>query len=160
MEYAPEFSQELSKSYLQSIMGDIDEMGRVDEGRATAEQAARGTLGQQTADSAIGSVRSGVRRDKSRTIGQFNLDVAERRRQERLGEKSRGWSVEDRKSEQDFAAAEAEKSRAFQKHMAQLGYAFSDASARRDKISGQQGAVIGGLFGMASSGIGGYAGRF
>ncbi len=154
--YAPEFeTPELSRSYLDSLLGGIDDQSRVDEGRALAEQAARGTLGQQTADSAVGAVRAGVARDKSRTIGEFNLGVADRRREERLGEKGRGWNVEDR----NFGAAEAEKSRAFQEKMAQLGYMYGDASARRDSNMDFGGFLTGIAAPIAAAGVGGYMAR-
>jgi len=158
-DYAPEYTPELSKSYLDSITGDIDDLGRIDEGRASAEAASRGLLDQGAfMGSATGRVRQGVAREKSRNIGAFNLNVAEARRGERLGEKSRGWNVEDR----NFGAAEAEKSRAFNREMAHLGYQFDDASSRRDMFRAQQGAVMGSgiqigtkLAGMA---LGGYWG--
>ena len=152
--FATEFTPEMSQSYLDSLTADIDQMGRVDEGRALAEQAARGTLGQQTADSAVGSVRTGVRNQKSRTIGAFNLDVANKRREERLGEKSRGWSLEDQKSSRDFAAAEAAKSRDFQERMARIGYDF-----QREQDEFDPGGFVAGLgSSVISSGVGGYLG--
>jgi len=146
-DYAPEYTPELSKSYLDSITGDIDDLGRIDEGRASAEAASRGLLDQGAfMGSATGRVRQGVAREKSRNIGAFNLNVAEARRGERLGEKSRAWNVEDR----DFGAAEAEKSRAFQKQMAEMGYGF-----QRDQDKFDAGGFAAGLAGTALSAYGG-----
>jgi len=154
-DYAPEYTPELSKSYLDSITGDIDDLGRIDEGRASAEAASRGLLDQGAfMGSATGRVRQGVAREKSRNIGAFNLNVAEARRGERLGEKSRGWNVEDR----NFGAAEAEKSRAFQKQMAEIGYQFEkDQADKAGKFS--WGGFASGVAGKAiGAGVGGYAG--
>jgi hypothetical protein len=136
---APEYTPELSKSYLDSLMTGIDNQGRVDEGRAHAEEEARGLGGQAMEGSAVGAVRAGVAQNKASTIGAFNLDVANKTRDERLRDQSRDWSVQDR----HYAAVEAQKNRDFQEKMTQLGYAYGDASARRDMVYGQQGAVLG-----------------
>lgn len=145
-----EYTPELSKSFLDSITGGIDEQGRVDEGRAASEAASRG-LDEQGAyvGSAVGQVRAGVARDKTSAIGAFNMDVAGKTREERLTKQNRGWSVEDR----DFGAVEAQKNRDFQEHLAQLGYQYGDASARRDKIYGEQGMVEGAAMKLGSSAI-------
>lgn len=139
-EFAKEYTPEMSKSYLASLLQPIDDFSRVDEGRATAEAASRGLLGQAYEGSAIGAVRSGARNEKARTIGAFNLDVANKMREERLGSQSRGYAVEDR----NFASVEAEKMRNFQQKMAEMGYMHDDASARRDKVYGEQGLLEGG----------------
>ncbi len=149
--YAPEYTPELSESYLGSLLAGIDDQGRIDEGRAHAELAARGLSDQvENVGSAVGAVRSGVARTKAGTIGQFNLDVANKKFSERMTDQARDWSVEDR----NFGAAEAEKNRAFQKSMAEMGYRFQDE--QNDFDAGGFAAGLGGS--VLSSAVGGYFG--
>jgi hypothetical protein len=153
--YAPEFTPELSKSYLDSILGGIDQQGRVDEGKASAEAAARG-LDEQGAfiGSSIGQVRSGVARDKSSAVGQFNLNVANQQASERLGSQAHDWSVAATKEAQDFTASQSALDRSFSEKMAQMGYAFQGDQAAQDRAFNPE-AFAGGL---VTSAVGGYAG--
>lgn len=137
--YAREYTPELSADFLAGQMGQISDLYRAEEGRATSEAGARGLLGQQQGDAMVGATRTARTRGLSDAIVNFNMGVAGLNREERLGDKARGWNVEDR----NFGAAEAEKDRAFQEKLAQLGYKYGDASARRDMVYGQQGAVMG-----------------
>ncbi len=138
--FAPEYTPELSKSYLAGELGDIEQSGRVDEGRASAEAASRGLLGQAFEGSAIGQVRAGTASDRRRAIGGFNLDVANKQRDERLY----NTRTADTRA---YESTEAEKNREFQKSMAQMGYMFQDSQRnnqnRADKIMGEQGMVEG-----------------
>ena len=149
--YAGEFTPELGADYLAGRLGEIEDLGRVDEGRAVSEAASRGLLGQAYEGSAVGSVRAGVRRDKSRALGDFEMERARLAREERLiGER------------QDYSSSESEKDRAFREKLANMGYEFArgerDAQNRADRISGTQGMIIGGLAGGVSRGLGSYLG--
>lgn len=154
MANAPEFTPELSSSYLYDSLAGIDQRGREDEGRASAEAASRGLLNQDYEASAIGGVRAGVARDRSKAIGDFNFNVAGLNREERLGDKSRSFAVEDR----DFAATEAEKQRAFTEKMARMGYLYNGEQADKNRSGTEQGAMMGGVFSLGSSALGGYLG--
>ncbi len=101
--YAPEYTTpELSRSYIDSILGGIDDQSRVDEGRAHAEAESRGLGGQAYEGSAIGQVRAGTQRAKAGAISDFNLEVANKKYSERMTDTARGWQVEDR----DFGAVD------------------------------------------------------
>lgn len=145
--YAREMTPELNQSYLANLLNQTDKQESIDEGRARAEGVAGG-LGSQLATGAeIGLAREGAALSKTDTVNRFNMDVAGKQREERLTDEER-----------TFRDTERQKTEDFQKQMAQMGYTFADASARRDQIAGQQGAVTGFLGSLASSAVGGYMG--
>lgn len=139
MPYAREYTPELSQDYLAGELADIEDLYRQEEGRATAEAGARGLLGQQQGDAMVGQVRAAKVRGLSDAIRNFNLNVAGLRREERLTSENRDFTREG----WQFESSEAEKNRAFQEKLAQMGYAYGDASARRDYLYGQRGAIQG-----------------
>ena len=149
--YPKEYTPEMTQDYLRGRIGDIERYGRQDEGRAVAEMASRGLLGQAQYGSAVGQARAGTAREKSRTIGDFNYRLAGMKREERLLEEGR-----------EYQSSEMEKSREFQEKLAVMGYSFRrgerEAAQGFERVQSQQGAVTGGLFGMASMGLGGYMG--
>ena len=142
--YPKEYTPEMSAQYLTGRIGEIEAYGRQDEGRAVAEMASRGLLGQAQYGSAVGQARAGTAREKSRTIGDFNLRLAGLKREERMTEEGR-----------EYQSSEAEKSREFQEKLAVMGYQFRrgerEAMQGYQRVQSQQGAVVGGLFGIASS---------
>lgn len=137
--YAREFTPEMTREFLSGQLADISDIYRAEEGRATAEAGARGLLGTQQGDAMVGQTRTARARGLSDAIVNFNMGVAGLKREERLGAEGRDFTREGWR----FEAGEAEKDRAFQEKLANMGYKYGDAAARRDMIYGQQGAVMG-----------------
>lgn len=131
---APEFTPELTESFLKGRLDDIGKQESIQEGQATSEAASRGLAGQAYEASLVGSARAGAASERDRAIGAFNYDVANLNRQERLT-----------KEERDYSTTESQKERDFQSSMAEKGYAAQRAAARQEHIWGQQGYVTGEL---------------
>lgn len=134
--YAREYTPELTSEFLSGRLADIEDLYREEEGRRTAELGARNLLGQTQGDMAIGQVRGKRVRALSDAITGFNMDVAGLNREERLTREGREWEAGEAQKERDAREGLAVK-------LANMGYAYGDASARRDMIRGQQGMLYG-----------------
>ena len=150
-EYAPqEFSPELSQDFLDNLTRPIEKRGAEDEGRAYSEAASRGLSGQAFAGSLVGAAREGTADRKSRAVSDFNYNLANMTREERLRDQGREWELAD----QQFAAAEAEKARAFQARLAEMGYA-----ARREESDKEfKSSIISSFAGAGGQAAGMYLG--
>lgn len=146
-EYTPELSDQLLEKLTQGI--DLEEARNV--GNARSEALARGVEGSAIESSGVNSARQAGSLARANTNADFAFNVAGLSREERLGQQSRGYQVEDR----NFAASEAEKDRAFRQKMGQMGYdaqsARDDTAYRRDYQSSLWNAGAKGLL----AGLGG-----
>ena len=146
-QYAPEFTPELSSDYLQSLLNPINEEERQNVGAARREGAAGGLAGTAAEGSRIGQALFGGEQQKQSAVSNFNLDVAQAKRGERL-------TSED----EAFKDTERQKQEAFQQSLTEMGYAHENAIAAGQKHAAEQGAIFGGITNLASAGIGGFFG--
>ena len=149
--YASEFTPDMDAGFLASILKPIDDEEAANEGRAKTEAFAGGLEGQASLGSKVGAARQGAADTKARTIGQFNLGVADRQRQERLTEQ-----------ENLYRSDEAQKSRDFQEKMTEMGYLQQsgerNASQRFGSNMFNRGALLGTVGKLAATGVGAYFG--
>lgn len=149
--YATEYTNELNQKYLSSLLNPIEEDERAKVAQARNEGVSGGLIAQASTGSRIGAAEAAAGRAKNEAISGFNWEVANTKHSERLTDESRAFTDAERMKMEDF-----------QREMTKLGYAyqsnFTNAQNRADKISAQQGAVIGAIGGAASRAIGGYFG--
>jgi hypothetical protein len=144
---AQEFTPELSQKYLASLLNPIDESESSAVGKARAAGAAGGLGAQASTGAEIGAIEAGAERSKADTISRFNMDVAGKRRDERLTDESRTFQDIERQKQNDF-----------EKQMSIMGYEHDNAVAAGAKHSSQQGQLAGLGLGTASNAIGGFFG--
>lgn len=149
--FATEFTPELSKEYLASLLNPIDEQERSAIGNARQEGAAAGLIGQAATGSRIGAVEAGADRSRTDTIAKFNENVAGSERSERLTAEKEAYD-----------STEAQKDRDFRKSLTEMGYQFSDQEREAQRKSDSDFNAPGFFAGLGStalsSGIGGYFG--
>jgi hypothetical protein len=151
MPYAQEFSNEMGADFLAGEMGDISSEERKQAG-LNAQRATAGGLGSIGGLSlANQSAAQNAGNMKNKAISAFNLDVANKQREERMiGE------------QETFQDTERQRQEAFQKEMSQIDADRRTAAARQQHIWGQQGAVTGAVAQVGadiiSRGVGGVMG--
>lgn len=144
-----EYSPEMTRSYLDSVLTQVDTQEGEDEGLARREAAAGGLAGIGSLGGKVGAARRGAADRKSQITSAFDLDVANKDREERMiGQK------------ENFQADQAQKDRDLREKLAQME--FQQASGRQasqqgfERVMGQQGLVTGLGAGLLTRGAGGY----
>lgn len=145
--FASEFTPELSKEYLASLLNPIEQQEEANVGEARREGAAAGLVGLASIGSRIAGAEEAADRAKRSAIAGFNLDVATKKREERLTDEDRAYRDTER-----------QKTESFQESMAKMGYAF-EASQNEGALNAAKNALPWGIAeGAVSAGIGGYFG--
>ena len=154
-----EYSQDLTKELLDSILRPIQEQGSISRQRATSSAIQRGVASDPTGFSLEGLADVETNKLQSDAVSQFQYNLANLGREDRLRSEGREWQLEDVASSQEFTSSEAEKSRKFQQMLA------NQATDTAEKTSTNElwGAGIGALGtagGMALGGpLGGALGK-
>ena len=129
---AYEFTPEVSRDYLSSLLEPIDEKERQSVGGARAKGAAGGLSSLASTGSEVGSIEANSGIAKNNAISKFNLDVADKK-----------YSERQRDEQEAYQDTERQKSEDFHKMMTQLGYEHEQAQEAGSKHAFEQQQLIG-----------------
>lgn len=152
MNYAGEFTPEITADYLKRLQQPIIEQGAVSVGRARGEALRRGMAGDPFEALRVGAAEAGTQRALADTGANLAFNVAGMQQQERYGK-------EQLASQQQFSAAEAEKSRQFEAQQAQITRDYQAALQRAQRHAERRAFWPNLIGGMVSTGAGVYAGK-
>lgn len=123
-QYFPqEYTPELTEEFYKRLARPIREETRTGVGQARSEALARGMEGDPFEAIGMGAARTGGATQLADLYAGLGMRGAGMQREERLTGEEREYRTGEREAGQEFQSAEAEKLRAFQERMAQLGYA-------------------------------------
>ncbi len=145
--FAAEFADELSSQYLANLLNPIEEKEAEDVGAARREGAAAGLIGQAATGSRIAGAEAAAGKAENNAISGFNMDVANKKYSERMTDEGRA-----------FQDTERQKTEAFQRSMAEMGYAFEASQNQGALNEAKRGQVLGAVSGVAGATLGGYLG--
>lgn len=136
-----EFTPEINEDLYNSLSAKIKSRGVTRAGQARSEALSRGLGGDPYEASAVGLANQGTDSELNSLDSNLAYKVAGLNREERLGEKTRGWNVEDREDNQTFDAEQGEIDRAFREKMGRLGYDQRRDMEALQNRRGYQGAL-------------------
>lgn len=146
-----EFTPDMTREVLNSILGPIQQRGEARRGRARGEALSRGLEGDPYESSAIGLADATTSQEEGKAISDFNYNLANLGREDRQRGESRGWQVEDIMRSQGFQSSEADKDRAFRQMLSRE----ANEQAEKNSTNELWGTAIGGLSMAAGSALGG-----
>ena len=151
---AIEFTPEVNEDFYNRLAGKISAKAGEQRGTRRGEALSRNITGDPWEGSAVGQIDAAEQGGLADLGANMAYTTAGMNREERLGEQSRGYQVEDR----NFSAAEAEKMRAFQEKMAKQGYDWRSGEASAENRRNQQSALWQMPFQLGGMALGGWAG--
>lgn len=144
-QYAGEFSNGLTQSYLRSLLLPVEEQGQ--EGLASSEeQPLAGTIGMATTGSRMGmSMADNLAREEGLRSNLYS-GIAGRQENERLTDESQGFQDYQRQQNEDF-----------ERQMDSMGYSFRSgmwgATSGYEKQQSRQGMITGAAMQLGSSAL-------
>lgn len=146
--YAAEFTDEMGPQYEASILNKINEGESDALGRVSANRQSGGLDADASAGAERGAIEAGATSARAGAVGQFNMDVANKRYSERMTDEARS-----------FQDIERQKDEEFRKQLAIMGYEHENAVNAGNLHAAERGQLIGGLFGLANP-LGASAGQW
>lgn len=149
---AGEYTKELSESFLANLLNQKSKAQTTAVGLARKEGEAEGLVGQAATGSRVGAAVAEYDTGLDNAVENFNLDVAGKKREERLTDEERMYRDTER-----------QKTEEFQKSLASMGYIFQDQQReanRKERSQFNAGGFLSGLVGNTiSAGVGTYLGK-
>jgi hypothetical protein len=140
--YAQEYTTEFGPQYEASMLNQIDQSEGAALGQVRQKRSEGGLDAQASAGAEEGAIESGTENARASAVGNFNMEVANKKYSERMTDEAQAYQDTERQKQEDF-----------QKSLTIMGYEHDDAMQAGEIHAAERGQLVGGAFGLAESGM-------